>query len=416
MTSRKPEEPEEALSELPSTLFAFWPEAEPPLEEEIRLALDAAFPGLAATEELDAEDGMLWGTVYRIPEHESEYVVWVQERSEVPDEFVEDAIVDPAEREAAVRARWFIGVETLLNPRQALADFQTQLRVVEAVSVPGLVAVYDDNALVVRPGKQVRELVRSSVPPRPATLYAIHEMEGKAGMWLHTHGLVRLGIPEIELLGLNPSDVQEGYDLIDAVVDVIFGGGEPDSEGAITVGEDMEVRLVAFKEALSILPAEVVASRSEHEVEEEDHRDPRIVILARERNDTPHELLERLRNDAVLFKSREETDRQRSLAIERFGIFGQLFAIRRNEGWRFHAKLGFSREGDPRVREHVWFEVRELKPGQLRGICLNEPVDGLPFHEGDEGWFKLDLLTDWLVVSPEGNFDPEAAPILLAEE
>jgi hypothetical protein len=415
MNPRKPEEPEEALSELPSTLFAFWPEQDAPLEEEIRLALEAAFPGLSATEELDAEEGMLWGTVYRLPEHEAEYVVWVQERSDVPDEFVQDAIADPAERDAAVRARWFIGVETLLNPRQALSDFQTQLRMVEAVSVPGLVAVYDDNALVVRPGKQVRELVRSSVPPRPATLYAIHEMEGKSGMWLHTHGLVRLGMPEVELLGLNPSDVQEGYDLIDAVVDVIFGGGEPDSDGAVTVGEDMEVRLMAFKDAMSVLPPDVVASRTEHDVEEEDHRDPRIVILSRERNDTPHDLLERLRNDAVLFKSREETDRQRSLALERFGIFGQLFAIRRNEGWRFHAKLGFSREGDPRVREHVWFEVRELKPGQIRGVCLNEPVDGLPFHEGDEGWFKVDLITDWLVVSPEGNFDPEAAPILLGD-
>jgi uncharacterized protein YegJ (DUF2314 family) len=183
----------------------------------------------------------------------------------------------------------------------------------------------------------------------------------------------------------------------------------------ITVGEDMDVRLVAFKDAMSMLPPEVLASRSEHEVEEEDHRDPRIVIVAKDRNDTPHEILERLGNDAVLFKSREETDRQRRLALERFGIFGQLFAIRRHDGWRFHAKLGFVREGDPRVCEHLWFEVRDLKPGELRGVCLNEPVDGLPIHEGDEGWFKLDLLTDWLVVSPEGNFDPEAAPILLAD-
>jgi len=145
------------------------------------------------------------------------------------------------------------------------------------------------------------------------------------------------------------------------------------------------------------------------------HRDPRVAILSKDRSDTPHELIERLRNDAVLFKSREETDRQRRLAIERFGVFGQLFAIRRHEGWRFHAKLGFARDGDPRVREHLWFEVRELKPGEIRGVCLNEPVEGLPIHEGDEGWFKLDQLTDWLVVAPDGNFDPEAAPILLAE-
>jgi hypothetical protein len=281
--------------------------------------------------------------------------------------------------------------------------------------VTGLLAVYDDNALVVRAGKQIRELSRSSIPPRPATLYAIHEMEGKSGIWLHTHGLPRLGLPEVELLGLEASDVQEGYDLIDAVVDVVFGGGEPDPDGVVTVGEELEVRLVPLKDAIPVLPAEVVSSRTEHDVEEDDHRDPRLAILSRDRNDTPHEVIERLRNDAVLFKSREETDRQRQLAIERFGVFGQLFAIRRHEGWRFHAKLGFAREGDPRVREHLWFEVRELKPGELRGVCLNEPVEGVKIHEGDEGWFKLEHLTDWLVVAPEGTFDPEAAPILLAE-
>ena len=347
---------EEALAELPSTVFAFWSEKEAPLEEEIRLALDAAFPGVVADRGARRRGGDALGK--RVPDPGARVRVRRLGAGSVrhPRRVRRGRNRRPGRPRGGVRAQWFIGVETLLNPRQALADFQTQLRVVEAVSVPGLIAVYDDNALVVRSGKQVKELVRSSIPPRPATLYAIHEMEGKAGMWLHTHGLTRLGIPEIELLGLNPSDVQEGYDLIDAVVDVIFGGGEPDPDGVITVGEDMEVRLMAFKDALSVLPADVVASRTEHDVEEEDHRDPRIVILSRERNDTPHELLERLRNDAVLFKSREETDRQRLLAIERFGVFGQLFAIRRHDGWRFHAKLGFvarrrsARPGAPLVR------------------------------------------------------------------
>jgi hypothetical protein len=415
MPKKTPDGRNDAQPEPSSSVLSFWPDPEPPLEEEIRIALEAAFPGMSVLEELDPEEGMIWGSVYRLPEHEAEFIVWVQDRAAVPEMFIEDAAVDDGERAAAAASRWLIGVETLLNPRQALADFQTQLRVAEAVSVAGLVAVFDDNALVVRAGRQVRELSRSSIPPRPATLYAIHELEGESGIWLHTHGLPRLGLPEIEILGLNPSDVQEGYDLVDAVVDVIFGGGEPDPDGLVTVGEDMEVRLVPLQDALAVLPADVVASRAEHDVDQEDHSDPRIAILARDRNDTPHEVMQRLRNDAVLFKSREETDRQRRLALERFGIFGQLFAIRRHDGWRFHAKLGFDRDGDPRIREHLWFEVREMKPGQIRGVCLNEPVEGVAIHEGDEGWFKLEQLTDWLVVAPDGNFDPEAAPVLLAE-
>lgn len=415
MTSKKPDKIPEDAAIGRSTLFSFWPEAEAPIQEEIRLAIDAAFPGVDLVEELDAEDGMLWGGVYKLPEHESEVIIWVEDRDVLGELFVEDEVTDPEELKLALAARFVVGCETQLVPRQALADFQSQLRLIEAASVAGLVAVYDESALIVRSAARVKEIARAANPPRPSTLYAIHEAEGNGRIWLHTHGLPRLGIPEIELLGLGPSDVQEGYDLIDAIVDVVFGGGEPDEDGLLAIGEDMEVRLVTVPDALAILPPEVVALRA-YEDDDEEHPDPRIAILSRDRSDPPYEAIERLKNDGVLFKSREETDRQKSLAIERFGVFGQLFVMRKGSGWRFHAKLGFPRDGDPRVREHLWFEVQELKPGRLRGTCLNEPVEGLAIHEGDDAWFPLEQLTDWVVVTPEGNFDPEAAPVLLEEE
>src|SRR5262245_20108655 len=110
MPKKTPDDPQESLAEVPSTVFSFWAEREAPIEEEIRLALDASFPGIELVEELDAEEGMLWGSVYRLPEHESEFVVWVQDRADVPDPFVEDAISDPSERALAGAARWFIGV------------------------------------------------------------------------------------------------------------------------------------------------------------------------------------------------------------------------------------------------------------------------------------------------------------------
>ncbi len=403
------------VAEIPSTVYAFWPDREPPLEEEVRLALERSFPGTHVIEELDPEGDMVWGHVVRLPEHEAEFVIWVEERGEMSDDIIQETVPDEDERRAATAARWMVGVETVLDPRQALGDFQTQLRILDAVSIPGLPAVYDDNALVVRSGKHVRELARSNVPPRAATLYAIHEMEGRTGIWLHTHGLVRLGIPEFELMGLSASDVREGYDLIDALVDVIYGGGELDESGVISIGEEMDVRLVSVDEALEVVSGDVRTTRTEHQLEDDEHKGPRVAILAKERNEPPYELLDRLKQDAVLFKSNEESDRQRRLAIERFGVFGQLFAIRRQEGWRFHAKLAFDRESEPAVPEHLWFEIRELRPGALRGVCLNEPLEGLPIHVGDENWYSLEKLTDWIVVAPQGIYDPEAAAVLLAD-
>ena len=189
MTEDHPEpEANDGVSEAPSTIYAFWPDRDAPLEEEIRLAIDRQFPGMSVIEELDSEGEMIWGHVLRLPEHDSEFVVWVEERGPMPDEIIQDAVPDEDERQAAIGSRWLVGVETILDPRRALGDFQTQLRVLDAAAIPGLPAVYDDNALVVRSGRHIRELARSHVPPRPATLYAIHEMEGRSGIWLHTTG------------------------------------------------------------------------------------------------------------------------------------------------------------------------------------------------------------------------------------
>src|SRR5690349_14569029 len=122
-------------AEVPSTVYAFWPDREPPLEEEVRLALERSFPGTHVIEELDPEGDMVWGHVVRIPEHEAEFVVWVEERGQMSDDVIQDTVSDADEREAAMGARWMVGVETVLDARQALGDFQTQLRILDAVSI-----------------------------------------------------------------------------------------------------------------------------------------------------------------------------------------------------------------------------------------------------------------------------------------
>ena len=53
----------------PSTLFVFWAEPEPPLDEEVRLGLQAAFPEIRWIEDLEATGGVIWGNAFRLPEH-----------------------------------------------------------------------------------------------------------------------------------------------------------------------------------------------------------------------------------------------------------------------------------------------------------------------------------------------------------
>ncbi|HYC78569.1 MAG TPA: DUF2314 domain-containing protein [Planctomycetota bacterium] len=398
-----------------SALYAFWPEGDAPLEEEVRLALLAAFPEATLTDELDPQDDLVWGQVWKIPGL-LETVVWVEERGDFNEELLESGRLDADELEAARRSRFFLGVETPPDVRMPLDAFQTQVRVLEAACVPGLIAVYDDNAVVVRSGRAMRALAGAAAAPRPSALFEVHELGGPRGLWVHTHGLMRFGLPELELLGVSDSERAPGADLLHAAVDAILGGAEPDEDRVLAVGDGLEVRLAPVSEAMKMIPVETAESRRAHEDDDgDDHRGPRLCLLAKDRNETPHETLDRLAEDVAVFKSRQESERQRQLAVGRFGTFGELFALRRREGWRFHAKLAFPKAQDSESREHLWFEVFELKPGRLRGACLNAPVDVAEVREGEEGWFDLDRLTDWTIVAPQGEFSPESAAVLLQD-
>jgi uncharacterized protein YegJ (DUF2314 family) len=71
--------------------------------------------------------------------------------------------------------------------------------------------------------------------------------------------------------------------------------------------------------------------------------------------------------------------------------------------------------GGPPSYEHLWFEVRELKPGKIKGVCLNEPMMTRVARQGETGWHDYARLSDWNIVTPNGNFDPESAGVLLGD-
>jgi uncharacterized protein YegJ (DUF2314 family) len=400
----------------PSTLCAFWPEAEPPLEEEVRLAFLNAFPEATLVDELERDDGVLWGLVFRLPEVAGDVVITAEPRKGIDDDSVESALSDAAERAAAVGARHLLVVETPVEIARPTAAYRRQARMLEAACVPGFPAVYDENAAIVRSGRTMRDLARAETPPGSAALYAVHELTGEHGAWVHTHGLDRLGVPELELWAVDASDVAAAGELLRGAVDAILAGVEPDAAHVLTAGEGVEIRLLPVDDALKLFGERFAASRREHEEDEDgEHPGPRLVLAAKDRDEPPYDVFARVGEAAAFYKARTEADRRRRAARERFGVFGQLFAMRRKQGWRFHAQLGFERGAGP-SSEHVWFEILELKPGRLRGVCLNEPADLDAVRKGEEGWFDLERLTDWIVVAPDGVYDPESAPAVLDRE
>jgi hypothetical protein len=382
------------------------------MAEEVRLSLLARWPQLIAVDDLEGGEELLWGTVYRIAEGgaDHDFVVWAEARGDLSDEFLSEQLQGDPELPRVLATSWMIGIETTFQHKLAQECFHRQLALVQCVSVPGLLAIYDDNAITVIPGRRVRDMVESPIPPRPSALFAIHPVEENGRYWLHTHGLARAGVPEVDLIDLPESEVSAGYELLDAVADSLICGQEPDAHGFLDVGHAIRVRAILASQALKDFPEDAPGGKLDRE---EHHGGKRLVLLDEVRSESPIEVLSALRDSAVFYKSRSETQRQRQLSVSRFGVFGQLFAIYRDKPWDFLVKLAYPQPNDEETHEHLWFQVLGLSPGQVHGKLLSEPLGVPDLKLGGTAWHSLDRLTDWMVRTPDGSYDPERAAILL---
>lgn len=417
----------------PSSLFVFWPGAEPPLAEEIRCRL--VDWGHAALGDEDAPEETLWSFWLDGIERPTSHLVWCEA---VGGNHL--ALLDqvrwrsPAQEAAARGCRWMVGLEGALSLRAPTMDYQAQLRMGESISRDWAPVYYDASAFQFRTPEELRHLVDTRTPPRSNCLYSVHQVAeprrvelgaggAEAEYWLHTHGLERAGIPDLELFGVPARLVPAACELIEAVADYWLEFGTPDPQVPFGIGEGLEIAWRPWQA--------VAAERRAADVGGWDYRERDLghagfrAVLVRPAEAVagggilgrwllPLTILERLtRPETTLFKTPAESERMARLARERWGRFGLLFASRHPPGWRFAVKLGFPSATRPQTREHLWFDVLAIKPDRVKGKLVSTPLepDDLPLPDSD--WHSLDRLSDWRILTPDGVYDPETADALL---
>ena len=82
----------------------------------------------------------------------------------------------------------------------------------------------------------------------------------------------------------------------------------------------------------------------------------------------------------------------------------------RKTKWTFLVKLGLSVD-DAQAnseKEHLWFDVLSIDGGTIEGKLLNQPywISGL--NEGDIKSYPLEVLTDWLIYSPDNTYTSDS--------
>lgn len=321
--------------------------------------------------------------------------------------------------------------EDLLAARQAVTIFMKfgddakksyhlQLKLAVAL-IPDLIGVLDESAEKMIPAKWVLMAAKSSVLPSSNDLFTVQAVMHKKGyVWLHTHGLSRCNITELEILESDKENYQQHYNLISTLGMYLVDkkeGFEPRYNGAyighLINGYPVVATCVSWTEG-------ILEYRKLHQGGIKDRQDGHntkssIIFLYKSEEDENNKVLSKVSiydklwgENPLFFFSTEETNRMALLARERFSYVKDNFLKNDNQ---ILIKIGLPLKEEGQF-EHIWFELLEIKGNKFKAKLTQEPYDIPDIHTGYEAWFKVEDITDWIIYTKEFSVSPSNAYLL----
>lgn len=301
-----------------------------------------------------------------------------------------------------------------------LKSYLNQLKVL-TIACPELILVIDHSAEKYVSKEWAFMAIRDQLLPSPTYLYSIQSVvDENDNVWLHTHGLNRCGVIEVEVMGANRDNAQLFYPVVESIASRFLDGNLTKEKEFIYLGHSMAVTWVPWEEEVDNY-GDMIGGRGDRE----NHADPSGIIYAYK---TPNdyeignythlsEISETLKENPVFFYSNSETERMSNLAIGRFNHFREEF-LKQRENFVYYVKLGLKVDEDQveniGEKEHLWFEVSHIdeEKNEVEGVLLNEPYGISSLKEGDKVTKHVSFVTDWLIKCPQGDINPDSVYIL----
>ena len=319
------------------------------------------------------------------------------------------------------------------NPKKC---YHLQLKLVYAM-IPEMVALCDESAERLLNKKWVELAAKSNVLPSPTSLYTVQAVYDENEVWLHTHGLCRCNLHEIEILGSNKDDSRTHYDLIsnyacrllDEKNPTLEDEGNQNGEETIHLGvfyDDKPIVATSKKwiNSLKYYPKDILGGIEDRK--DSHNSKTNILFLYGSEEDfnknylrKPSEFTKKLENNPLYYISTEETARMSSLARERFSYVERMLKEKQDgkEEIVVIVKLGLEtidEDGnlDKKNREHIWFEALSMEGDKFKARLTQEPYNIPNLHEGDEGIYSIDYVSDWMIHTENGVISPETVYLL----
>ena len=407
----------------PTTLIALWPGDEAPTATEVisRLAQATGAPP-QQLEELH-NDQLLWNGVYQTAISEVPLIIW----AEMAKPLSPDELDDPA----AHACKWAIGIETMLPVDSSLEHYGNLLRALSIIT--DAPAILDTVTWRYFRSRELQDLAADPPAELSAdalwTIHAVNDPAGRraSGAWIHTHGLLRCGVPELEMLEVPPQHVNAAAGLVNAVAEFLLDQGIVPPHEPFEVGQDIALTLHPWSEIVPDMPPDAMGSLRDRQGDDNPHAGSSAVLCGPHKRGAfrqlwtwPVEAVERLSgDDAVLFRSTASTQRQAKLAQQYWAELAIAHATLRQRPTKDQpppivlVKAGMpTDDSDPDHREHLWFKVNQFEKDQALGELLNQPIAISNMKAGAIVRVQRGWLSDWAVMTPAGRFGPGDIPAM----
>lgn len=302
----------------------------------------------------------------------------------------------------------------------AKKSFHLQLKIATTL-IPDLIGLLDESAERMLPAKWVKMASVSKVLPSARDMFTVQAVQAKRGsVWLHTHGLCRAGVTELEILESDREHYEQHYNLISTYAMYLVDKKEefePRYNGAyigrLINGYPVVVTCVSWTEGIN-------EYRKLHMGDAKDRENGHntktsVIFLYTSEDDENNHVLKKVSlydklwgDNPLFFFSDEETNRMRDLARERIKYVKEYA---KEKDCTILLKIGLPLEEEGKF-EHIWFELLEVKGNKFKGKLTQEPYGVPDIHTGYEDWYTIDDLTDWIIYLPNMTVSPSNAYLL----
>ena len=285
--------------------------------------------------------------------------------------------------------------------------------------IPDLLGIIDDSKETLLPSKWVKMTTDTDIEVSANDLYNVHMVYNNNDVWLHTHGLARCGLTELEILNSNKENYNNHYHLLNTYANYLIDNIDKKEKlkssyiGVLIDRTPVVVTNLIWTQALKYYK-KLKLGNAKDRVSSHNTKTS-VIFLYKSEEDEKNNILSKINDydnlwgeNPIFFISSEETKRMKLLAQERFNYVINEFKKKK----QILIKVGLPVKEEYGSFEHIWFELLEVKDDKFKAKLTQEPYNVENMHEGDIGWYTIKDVTDWMIFEKDITITPNNTYII----